>query len=212
MAELSDLVRVEFDAVHAAREVGLAGCRRTIRAAGSAIRAVHRRQPERAATLLAECEGALREAQAAVAPFPSLAHASFIHDAEKEFVEATLTAALIDAEPLPDWHQLGVGTPAWLHGLCEGGSELRRQILDRLRAGDVVTAERLLVAMEGAYELVVSIDYPDAITGGLRRAADALRAVLERTRSDLTTTLLQFRLQAAVEKRIPLELGGKGLG
>ncbi|HWG73966.1 MAG TPA: hypothetical protein VG184_07920 [Acidimicrobiales bacterium] len=204
---MSDLVRAEFDAVHAAREVGLAGCRRTIRAAGSAIRAVHRRQPERAAALMAECEAALREAQGAVAPFPSLAHAAFVHDAEKEFVEATLTAALIDADPLADWRQLDVGTPAWLHGLCEAASELRRHILDRLRAGDVATAERLLGAMEDAYELIVTIDYPDAITAGLRRAADSLRAVLERTRSDLTTTLLQFRLQAAVQGRIPPELG-----
>ena len=185
--------------MNTAREAGLVGCRRTIRAAGSAIRAVHRRQPERAAALMVECEGALREAQRAVEPFPAVAHAGFVHDAEKEFAEAVLTAALIDGRPLPDWIQLRVGIPAWLHGLCEAASELRRHILDRLRTGDVATAERLLTAMEDVYELVVTVDYPDAVTAGLRRAADSLRAVLERTRSDLTTTLMQFRLQAALE-------------
>ncbi len=199
LAELIELIRDELAAVHVAREAGLNGSRRAIRAAGSAIRAVHRHQQDRAAALVEECEQALREAQGAVAPFPAVAHAGFIHDAEKEYAEAVLTAALVGDDPLPDWCQLRVGIPAWLHGLCEAASELRRHLLDRLRIGDVDTAERLLTAMEDCYELLVTVDYPDAVTAGLRRAADSLRAVLERTRSDVTTTVLQLRLQAAIE-------------
>jgi len=179
----------------------LAACRRAIRAAGSAIRAVHRQEPERAAILVGECEAFVREAQSAVRPFPMVAYAGFLHDAEKEYAEAVLTTALVAGRSLPDYRTVGVGLPAWLNGLAEAASELRRHLLDRLRAGEAETAEDLLAAMEDVYELLVTIDYPDAVTGGLRRAADALRAVLERTRSDLTTTLLQFRLQAALESR-----------
>ena len=91
--------------------------------------------------------------------------------------------------------------PAWLNGLAEAASELRRHLLDRLRAGQLAVAEALLIAMEDVYDLLVSIDYPDAVTGGLRRTADALRAVLERTRSDLTITVLQSRLQASLDRR-----------
>lgn len=94
-----------------------------------------------------------------------------------------------------------VGLPAWLNGLAEAASELRRSVLDRLRTGETDDAERLLVAMDDVYELVVGVDFPDAVTGGLRRTADALRAVLERTRSDLTTTTMQLRLQQALERR-----------
>jgi translin len=206
LAASLDAVRAELGAVNQAREIGLAACRRTIRAAGSAIRAVHRRDPERYAALLADCETALREGQAALAPFPSLAHAGFLHDAEKEYVEAVLTAALVDGVDLPDHHGLAVGLPAWLCGLAEAASELRRHLLDRLRAGELDVAEDLLASMDDVYELLVGVDYPDAVTGGLRRAADALRAVLERTRSDLTTTLLQTRLQRA------LQAGGGGGG
>ncbi len=196
-------VREELGAVNDAREVGLRACRRTVRAAGSAIRAVHRRQPDRVAALLAECEAALREAQAALAPHPAVAHAGFLHDAEKEWAEAVLTRALVDGSELPDAATLGVGLPAWLNGLAEAASELRRHLLDRLRDGDLALAEDLLAAMEDVYELLVGVDFPDAVTHGLRRSADALRAVLERTRSDLTTTVLQRRLQDALEGRNP---------
>jgi translin len=202
--------RGELESANAAREAGLAACRRTIRAAGSAIRAVHRRQPDSVSAGLAECETALRQAQDAVRPFPRVAYAGFLHDAEKEYAEAVLTAALVDGRPLPSHADLGVEPQAWLNGLAEAASELRRHLLDRLREGEAGTAEDLLVAMEDVYEQLVGVDYPDAITGGLRRSADALRAVLERTRSDLTTTLLQFRLQAAIERKTTEE-GGRPL-
>jgi translin len=212
LAPALDAIRAELGAVHAAREAGLGACRRTIRAAGSAIRAVHRRQPDRVAALTEECETAIREAQAALGPFPSIAHAGFLHDAEKEYAEAVLTAALVTGAALADHRALAVGLPAWLNGLAEAASELRRHLLDRLRAGEIDVAEDLLAAMEDVYELLVGVDYPDAVTGGLRRSADALRAVLERTRSDLTTTLLQVRLgdalEAAAARTVAAEPGG----
>lgn len=206
LASRIDEARERLDAVNAAREAGLSACRRTIRLAGSAIRAVHKRDPERARSLTADCESALREAQRSLAPFPVVAYAGFLHDAEKEYAEAVLTAHLVRADDLPTWEDLQVGLPAWLNGLAEAASELRRHLLDRLRAGETELAERLLAQMEDVYEALVAVDYPDAVTGGLRRTADALRAVLERTRSDVTTTLLQVRLQDALERRAKEEL------
>jgi translin len=195
-------IRANLDAVNAAREAGLGACRRTIRACGSAIRAVHRQDAQRAEALRAEAGAALREAQEAVLPHPAVAFAGFLHDAEKEYAEAMLTAALVAGDPLPSHRDIGVELPAWLNGLAEAASELRRHLLDRLRGGELARAEQLLVAMEDVYDLLVTIDYPDAVTGGLRRTADSLRAVLERTRSDLTTTILQARLQSAIERRL----------
>jgi translin len=205
LATLADAMRADLDAVNGAREVALTACRRTIRACGSSIRAVHRLDPERAAALAADAETALREAQVAVAPHPAIGFAGFVHDAEKEYAEAMLTAALVANGPLPGPAAVGVGIPAWLNGLAEAASELRRHLLDRLRDGQLEVAERLLGDMEDAYDLLVTIDYPDAVTSGLRRSADALRAVLERTRSDLTTTILQARLRAALAGRLGAE-------
>jgi translin len=198
---LAEPVRTFLDAANGAREKGLAACRRTIRACGSAIRFVHRLSPADAAAAVAEAGAALAEAQSALEPYPSLANAGFLHDAEKEYAEAMLTVALVSGAPLPTVEDVGVGVPAWLNGLAEAASELRRHLLDRLRGGELARAEALLGAMEDVYDLLVTIDYPDAMTGGLRRTTDALRAVLERSRSDLTTTLLQARLQAAIEGR-----------
>ncbi|MDP9072992.1 MAG: haloacid dehalogenase [Actinomycetota bacterium] len=202
---IADPIRANLDAVNAAREACLAGCRRTIRACGSAIRAIHRLEPSRSAVLVEEARTALRGAQQAVEPYPVVAFAGFLHDAEKEYAEAVLTGALVSGGRLPGPDEIGVQPPAWLNGLVEAASELRRHLLDRLRAGEVDVAERLLAAMEDVYDLVVTIDYPDAVTAGLRRSADSLRAVLERTRSDLTTTILQARLQAALVRRFDQE-------
>jgi translin len=198
-------MRAELDAVNGAREVALAACRRTIRACGSSIRAIHRLEPERARALATDARVALREAQAAVQPHPAIGYAGFVHDAEKEYAEAMLTAALVAGEPLPGPSEVGVGVPAWLNGLAEAASELRRHLLDRLREGQLGVAERLLGDMEDVYDLLVTVDYPDAVTAGLRRSADALRAVLERTRSDLTTSILQARLQEALTGRLGVE-------
>ncbi|HWE56632.1 MAG TPA: hypothetical protein VG435_14055 [Acidimicrobiales bacterium] len=174
-------------------------CRQAIRASSSAIRSVHRLDDERAAAFVADAQSHIRRAQEALAPFPAVAYAGFLHDAEKEFAEAVLTRALVAGAHLPSAEELAVGVPAWLNGLAEAASELRRHLLDRLREDQTEDAERLVATMEDVYEVLVGVDFPDALTGGLRRTADALRAVLERTRSDVTTTMMQLRLRRALE-------------
>lgn len=192
-------IQAALEATNHAREQALPACRRAIRASGSSIRAVHRLEPDRAAALADEAEAAIREAQAVLEPFPAIAHAGFLHDAEKEYVEARTTAVLISGGAIPGPEDLGVDPTAWMRGLAEAASELRRHLLDRLRDGDLDRGEALLQVMDDVYDALVVIDFPDAITSGLRRTLDALRAVLERTRGDVTTTVLQTRLQRAIE-------------
>ena len=200
---LGEVARAQLDRTHRAREEGLAACRRTIRACGRSIRAIHRLDPDAYAQLVEEARSGLREAQEALRPHPSVAAAGFLHDAEKEYAEARLTRALVDGSPLPDAAELATGLAAWLNGLAEAASELRRHLLDRLRQGELERAEQLLGAMEDTYDMLVTIDYPDAITGGLRRTVDALRAVLERSRGDVTTATLQGWLRDAIEGVTP---------
>jgi translin len=187
---------------HNAREVGLAACRRVIRSSGSSIRAVHRLDPAEAEALASAAEAALREAQTALAPFPALAYAGFLGDAEKEYAEARLTAALVADDPLPTADDIGVAPTSWMKGLAEAASELRRHLLDLLRAGDLDRGESLLEVMDDVHDALVVVDFPDAITGGLRRSLDALRAVLERTRGDVTTTVLQTRLRESIDRAL----------
>jgi translin len=193
MAGHVDAVRARLEEANRAREVALPLCRQVIRSCGSSIRAVHRHLDDEAERHAAEAERALRDAQAALAGHPAVAHAGFLHDAEKEYAEARLTAALVSGAPLPSCDDLGVDATSWLRGLAEAASELRRHLLDRLRGGDLDDAEELLAAMDDAYDALVTVDLPDALTHGLRRTVDALRAVLERTRGDVTTTVLQER-------------------
>lgn len=201
LTSLVEPVRASLDATNLAREQALPACRKVIRASGSSIRAVHRLEFERAAGLADEAEAHLREAQAALEAFPSIRYAGFLHDAEKEYVEARTVAVLIRGGALPGPAELAVDPAAWLRGIAEAASELRRHLLDRLRDGELDRGEELLGVMDDVYDALVVIDFPDAITSGLRRTLDALRAVLERTRGDVTTTILQARLQRAIESR-----------
>jgi translin len=194
-----DAVVERLEAANQAREAALPACRRVIRAAGSSIRAVHRLDAAGAAAIAADAEAALRQAQQVLAPYPAVAHAGFLHDAEKEYVEARAVAALVAGDPVPGPDALGVSPTAWMRGLAEAASELRRHLLDRLREGSTERAESLLAAMDDVYGALIVVDYPDAVTNGLRRTLDALRAVLERSRGDVTTTVLQTRLQQAIE-------------
>ncbi len=194
-----DAIRSGLGAAHKAREVALPACRQVIRHASLAIRALHRGDADRHVAEVAESERHLRTAQEAVADHPGVAHAGFLHDAEKEYAEARLCAAFLAGEPMPAPDDIGVMAHSWLRGLAEAASELRRAVLDLLRAGDLDTAEELLGAMNDATDVLASVDLPDALTGGLRRTVDSLRAVTERTRGDVTTTALQTRLQRAIE-------------
>ena len=195
---LEELAHAHFSAKHAARERSLAHARLLVRHAGNAIRAIHRRERERAEELLAQARSEITAIQADLADFPELYYHNYITDALKEFAEARLTMAFVhdDALPLPD--ELTVGYVAYYNGLAESVGELRRFTLDALRRDDEATAERLLAAMDDVYELLITIDYPDAVTGALRRATDAVRGILERTRGDLTAAAGQRRLERAL--------------
>lgn len=188
-----------LSAASSARELALPGCRRVIRLCGSAIKAVHRLEPDAARSGADQAEAVLREVQSALSGFPAIEHAGFLHDAEKEYVEARCVIALVAGAPLPDPDELDVGEAAYLRGVAEAASELRRHLLDRLRDGELERAEELLELMDAVYDELMAVDHPDAVTNGLRRTLDALRAVLERSRGDLTTTVLQTRLQRALE-------------
>jgi translin len=199
IAEAGEAAHDVLASKHRARETTLSACRSTIRSCGTAIRAVHRDEFREASELIAVAAAHLAEAEAALDGHPDVRYAGFLHDAKKEFAEANLTLAFVAGDPIPTAAALGVEVQAYLNGMAEAASELRRRALDCLRKPDNAEAERLLAVMDDVYGLLVTIDYPDALTGGLRRTTDALRAVLERTRGDVTTALVATRLQRAVE-------------
>ena len=200
--ELTDVgtrLREQLDAKTAAREQGLAASRRAIRACGNAIRALHRYENDTTLALLGEAKGEIDAARAALADHQDMLFAGFLHDAEKEYAEARITHALVtDGEP-PGPDHIGVGTQAYLKGMAEAVGELRRHILDLMRRGELKRCEELLRAMDDMYYLLVSMDYPDGITMGLRRLTDVARSIIERTRGDFTTSMIQSALQRALE-------------
>jgi translin len=195
---LEELAHAHFAAKHGARERSLAHVRLVVRHAGNAIRAIHRREFAEAERLLATARDEIAAIQSDLAGLPELYYHNYITDALKEYAEARVTMAVVREEELPLPDELGVGYVAYFNGLAESVGELRRFTLDALRRDDYATGERLLAAMDELYELLVTIDYPDAVTGSLRRTTDGVRGILERTRGDLTVAAGQRRLERAL--------------
>lgn len=187
-------LRGRMEAMHQTREEALRRCRLLIQTSAKSIRCVHRHQFEEAARLLGEARAIAADARGALCAHPSLLYAGYLQDAEKELVEAAAMLAMAEGKPLPPPEEFAFEVPTYLNGMGEAASECRRYVLDAVRAGNLAEGERLLGLMETIYDFLITMDYADSLTGGLRRTCDALRAVIERTRSDLTTTHAQREL------------------
>jgi translin len=188
----------QIEGSHAARERALATSRALTRQCANTIRAVHRGEFNEAESLLREATATAHALRAGLADQPALLFAGYTQDALKEYAEAALVYAFLHGDDPPGPLAIQVDPAAYLNGLAEAASELRRAILDGLRHGQVARGEALLTIMDDVYAMLVTVDYPDAITGGLRRTTDALRAVLERTRGDMTAAIRQEQLTAAL--------------
>ena len=197
---IADRIREHLSARDVAREKVLPLCREVIRHSGNAIRAVHRQEINKAEELLQSARNLLKEADQAIPPGNELNWAGFFRDAQKEFTEGNITLALVTGKQPPTPDELGVDSVAYLHGLGDAVGELRRYLLDSMRKGDLSRGEELLSAMDDIYNILVTIDFPDAITGGLRRITDMVRGILERTRSDLTLIMSQKELEMKFKK------------
>jgi len=196
--ELSEKTHQNFEARHQVRENALKLTRLLTRKAAHAIRAIHRGEKEAAEEVMREADGIVCELKKSVEPDPEIYYSGYTQDALKEYTEGRLVIAMISNQALPMPEDLGVDYSTYLRGLAESIGELRRRCLDILRQGYSDEAERLLDLMDEIYALLVTLDYPDAITHGLRRQTDLVRGIIERTRADLTISLREQQLQQAL--------------
>jgi translin len=208
---MAEQIRKELAAKDEAREKMLPLCRDSIRYSSTAIRAVHRQEFEEAEKQIQSARNVLAEAEKAVEEHNELANTGAVRDAQKELAEANITLALVTGKPLPKPEELGVDVAAYLNGLGEAVGEIRRYLLDGMRKGDLTRGEELLSVMDDIYSMLVTMDFPDALTGGLRRTTDMVRGVLEKTRSDLTLAIRQKALETRIAGFHKEELGMAGL-
>jgi translin len=200
---IANEIRQSFITKDAAREKVLPLCREAIRHCSNAIRAVHRQQFEQASEQLMSARQLLDEVEQATTAYPELNYSGLVRDAQKEFAEGSTTLAILTRKPLPTPAGLRVDQTAYLNGLGEAVGELRRYLLDSIRRGDLSQGEEILTIMDDIYNTLFAMDFPDAITGGLRHTTDAIRGILERTRSDLTLAISQKNLEEKLKSQSP---------
>jgi translin len=212
LESISNTIRESFDARTQARDKALATARQLTRACSLAIRAVHRSEADVMSAHLEEARLLADALRVNLADHPEIFYAGYTQDALKEYVEANVTCALIQNLPLHTPQELGVEDATYLNGLAEVIGELRRRTLDILRHGYSEEVERLLGIMDEIYSVLVTMDYPDAITNGLRRQTDIARSIIEKTRGDITFSLRGEHLERAIRKLHSEMTGGKETG
>ncbi len=203
-------IRAEFESKSSVRDSALQRSRTLIRHCANAIRATHRGDFDEAQERLQTAKAAAQEMTSDLAAYADLYQAGYTQDALKEYVEAQVVYALIRGSELPSPNELGVESAAYLKGLAEAASEMRRHALELMRHNRLERAEEIMGIMDDVYALLMTMDFPDAITAGLRRTTDMLRGVVERTRGDLTTAIGQEMMRQALrdfEARIGMEGG-----
>lgn len=200
LEEIAERIRQDFDARTLARDRALTQTRTLTRHCANAIRAVHRSDFDAAQQDLDAAWQLVESLRTELSAYPDLYHAGYTQDALKEYAEASIVFALISNRQLPTPEEIGMESATYLKGLAETSGELRRRCLDILRHGYSDEAERLLGYMDDIYAVLVTMDYPDAITGGLRRLTDIVRSVNERTRGDMTISLRQEHLEASLKR------------
>jgi translin len=198
LVQVVENIRREFSQKSQVRDATLNRSRELIRLCSLSIRAIHRHEWEEARALLASARQAASVMVGDLAAYADLNEAGYTQDALKELVEAHVLYAFVQNAELPGPAELGVPSAAYLNGLAEAASELRRFVLDLIRLGRTAEGEPYLAVMDEVYSHLITIDFPDALTAGLRRTTDMLRGVLERTRGDLTVAVRQEELQAAL--------------
>lgn len=202
-----DAINHALESKNVVRDRTLSRSRELIRACANSIRATHRGEDDTAVELLTTARQLAAEMVAEAQEYPDVYHAGYTQDSLKELAEAHITRAIILQKEIPGPAELGVEHAAYLNGLAEAAGELRRFALDALRRGDVTQADRILGNMDDIYSLLVTVDFPSALTGGLRRNTDMVRGVLERTRGDVTTAVRQEAMKSALsefEQRVGL--------
>ncbi len=195
LEQISEEIRQEFISQDTAREFTIAKSREIIRYASKTVRAVHRHEFDEARQEIENGRKLLAECIAHLESCNEIQNTHYLWDAQKEFAESNLVLCMVTGSELPGPKDLGVDNSAYLNGLAEAANEMRRYILDGYRAGDYSRGEELLGVMDSVYGVLVTMDFPDGITGGLRRTTDILRSVMEKTRSDITLTIQQKRLE-----------------
>ena len=197
---LSETVQTAFEARNQARDKALMQTRKVIQHAAHAIRAIHRLEVDLADAYLTDARLLVEQMRDDLSGYPDLFYAGYTQDALKEYVEANVTCALIRGQELPLPEDIDVEPAIYLNGLAEVVGELRRRCLDCMRQGYSEEVERLLALMDEIYALLITVDYPDALTNGLRRQTDLARGIVERTRGDVTISLREQRLSDAMKE------------
>ncbi len=202
LKDIAEKLRQTLEDKNAVREQALKLSREAIRCSANSIRATHRSEWDEAEALLGESRSRVRECQKLLEEHQDIYYAGYTQDAQKEYAEAELAMCIMRGRPIKGADELGVEAAPYLNALGEAIGETRRHVLDVMRKGDLARAEGLLEIMDEAYYTLVTFDYPDAVTNGLRRTTDMVRGVLERTRSDLTVSMQQRELEKTIAEAV----------
>ena len=186
---------ITFDKLNDIREQSLAISREIVRECSKSIRNIHRNDVSNAKEHIKIAQNKIEKLKNICSEISEISYAGYVLDAEREFVEAVLFYNFDVNGYIEPYKKFNVHPSSYIQGIGDTIGEWRRKALDHLRNLDIKKAETYLEIMEEGIGILNELDYPDALTGGLRRYADNARSIIERTRSDITNAFINEALR-----------------
>ena len=193
-ANLENLSSI-FDKLNDIREQSLTTSREIVRECSKSIRNIHRNDEVSAKEHIENARKKLENLKSITSDVSEISYAGYVLDAEREFVEAVMFYTFEVSGYIEPFNNFNVHPSSYIQGIGDTIGEWRRKALDHLRNLDIKKAETYLAIMEEGMGTLNELDYPDALTGGLRRYADNARSIIERTRSDITNAFINESLR-----------------
>ncbi len=184
-----------FDKLNEIRETSLTISRAIVRDCSKSIRFIHRSDIKGAEEFIDSAKKKITELKKLTENVSEISFAGYVLDAEREYVEAVLFYVYESKGYIEPFEKFNVHPSSYIQGIGDTIGEWRRKALDHLRNLELVKSESYLNIMEEGLGILNELDYPDALTGGLRRYADNARGIIERTRSDITNAFVNEALR-----------------
>mgnify|MGYP000459832091 FL=1 len=174
--------------------------RKIIRETKKSIISTHQESFESSEASLREINRLLKSLREVVQKHPELISNNLVNTAFQETAEAYIYYNLVRWGKFIDPKSMDVSPSQYVLGLADCVGELRRRVLDLIRAGRLKEAEESLKTMEEIlYELNLNSDL-QVLVPGLRRKCDVARAIIESTRGDLALEVRRKSLEDGIKR------------
>lgn len=124
----------------------------------------------------------------------------YLYIAEQEYVEAFCLFSIAENSVIPGMKSLDVSDISYVMGLLDCIGEIKRMIIDKIRAEGTSNINTLFELMDKIYGIIYPLAVYDNLMPGLRKKLDVSRILIENVRAIITEEQRRTRMIDIIEQ------------